>query len=113
MSQSMAGTVQSTQRFRVTGLHCASCKARLEAALAAVPGVQEARVNLADASATLTTNGPVTPRIVQEAAERSGYEMDIDSWDLPERDGREEATLLARDTLVAAVLVLPVFLVEM
>lgn len=109
----MDGTIQSTQRFRVTGLHCASCKARLEAALTAVPGVQEARVNLADASATLFMIGHVTPRSVQEAAGRSGYEMEIDSGDFPEQDVQEEATLLARDTLVAAALVLPVFLVEM
>ena len=109
----MDGTIQSTQRFRVTGLHCASCKARLEAALTAVPGVQEARVNLADASATLFMIDHVTPRSVQEAAGRSGYEMEIDSGDFPEQDVQEEATLLARDTLVAAALVLPVFLVEM
>ena len=109
----MDGTIQSTQRFRVTGLHCASCKARLEAALTAVPGVQEARVNLADASAMLFMIGHVTPRSVQEAAGRSGYEMEIDSGDFPEQDVQEEATLLARDTLVAAALVLPVFLVEM
>ena len=113
MLSSMDGTVQSTQRFRVSGLHCASCKARLENALNAVPGVQEARVNLADASATLSTIGHVTPQSVQEAAGRSGYEMEIDSGEFPEQDGREEGTLLARDTLVAAALVLPVFLVEM
>ena len=31
----------------IGGMHCASCVARVEEALAAVPGVQEARVNLA------------------------------------------------------------------
>ncbi len=113
MFSGMADTVQSTLRFRVAGLHCASCKARLEAALAAVPGVQEARVNLADASATLSMLGSVTPRSVQEAAERSGYGMEIDSGSSLEREGQEETARLARDALVAAALVLPVFLVEM
>ncbi|MYA89414.1 MAG: copper-translocating P-type ATPase [Boseongicola sp. SB0662_bin_57] len=109
----MEDTVQSTQRFRVTGLHCASCKARLEAALAAVPGIREAQVNLADASATLSMLGSVTPLSIQDAAERSGYGIEIDSGSLPEQDEREETARLARDTLVAAALVLPVFLVEM
>ncbi len=109
----MEGTVQSTQRFRVTGLHCASCKARLEAALAAVPGIQEARVNLADASATLHMLGSVTPLRIQEAAERSGYGIEIDSGNVPEQEEREDTARLSRDTLVAAALVLPVFLVEM
>ncbi len=109
----MEDTVQSTQRFRVEGLHCASCKARLEAALAAVPGILEAQVNLADASATLSMLGSVTPLSIQEAAERSGYGLEIDSGGFPEPEKQEETTRLARDTLVAAALVLPVFLVEM
>ena len=113
MSSKMEGMVQSTQRFRVAGLHCASCKARLEAALAEIPGIQEARVNLADASATLSMLGSVTPLSIQEAAERSGFGIEIDSGSFPEQEEQEETTRLARDTLVAAALVLPVFLVEM
>ena len=113
MSSKMEDMVQSTQRFRVAGLHCASCKARLEAALAEVPGIQEARVNLADASATLSMLGSVTPLSIQEAAERSGFGIEIDSGSFPEQEEQEETTRLARDTLVAAALVLPVFLVEM
>ena len=113
MSSKMEGTVQATRRFRVAGLHCASCKARLEAALSAVPGIQEARVNLADSSATLSMLGSVTPRSIREAAERSGYGIEIDSGSFPEPEERGETYRLARDTLVAAALVLPVFLVEM
>ena len=36
-----------TVRLRISGMHCASCVSRVEAALAAVPGVLAARVNLA------------------------------------------------------------------
>jgi Cu+-exporting ATPase len=34
-------------RLRIVGMHCASCVGRVEQAMAAVPGVQSARVNLA------------------------------------------------------------------
>src|SRR5262252_3480147 len=36
-----------TLRLRVSGMHCASCVARVEQAMAGVPGVSAARVNLA------------------------------------------------------------------
>ncbi len=101
------------RRFRVKGLHCASCKTRLEAALAAVPGVHDARINLADASATLSMDGDATARDVKAAAARSGYGLEIDSEGRAGQDEREETARLARDTLVAAALVLPVFLIEM
>ena len=42
-------------RFRVEGMHCASCVSRVEAGLRQVPGVVEARVNLATREATVIT----------------------------------------------------------
>src|SRR5690349_25090849 len=36
-----------TLRLRISGMHCASCVSRVESALASVPGVLAARVNLA------------------------------------------------------------------
>ena len=52
---------QST-RFGVEGMHCASCVSRVEAGLRAVPGVIEARVNLATREATvITADGAATP----------------------------------------------------
>lgn len=44
------------QRLPVTGMHCASCVRRVETALAAVPGVQSASVNLATSEASLQYN---------------------------------------------------------
>ena len=42
-------------RFRVEGMHCASCVSRVEAGLRQVPGVVDARVNLATREATVIT----------------------------------------------------------
>lgn len=39
--------------LNVDGMHCASCVGRVESALATIPGVQEARVNLATEQATV------------------------------------------------------------
>ena len=59
----------------IGGMHCASCVARVETALAAVPGVTEARVNLATERASIL----VDPSVVHEsqiaqAAAKAGYQ---------------------------------------
>jgi P-type Cu+ transporter len=65
--------------FRVAGMTCASCVSRVERALAGVPGVESAVVNLALEQATLRLD----PRIVRrealvEAVERAGYDLEFD-----------------------------------
>ncbi|MBB3897983.1 heavy metal translocating P-type ATPase [Roseococcus suduntuyensis] len=55
----------------LSGLSCASCVRRAEAALAAVPGVAEARVNLADESATVI--GTADLAALEAALRRAGY----------------------------------------
>ncbi len=53
---------QST-RFLVEGMHCASCVSKVEAGLKSVPGVVDARVNLATREATVvTTEGAALPK---------------------------------------------------
>jgi P-type Cu+ transporter len=55
----------------ISGMSCASCVRRAEAALAAVPGVMEARVNLADETASVT--GTATMAELEAALRRAGY----------------------------------------
>jgi cation transport ATPase len=43
--------VSAATTFAIEGMHCASCASRVERALADVPGVQEAAVNLATGTA--------------------------------------------------------------
>jgi Cu+-exporting ATPase len=62
-------------RFGVEGMTCASCVGRVEKALAAVPGVQSARVNLADEMADVQTDGRVAPATVIAAINAAGYEV--------------------------------------
>lgn len=57
----------------IEGMTCASCVARIERALLAVPGVREAVVNLATARAHVTHLGSDTAPLVA-AVERAGYD---------------------------------------
>jgi Cu+-exporting ATPase len=65
-------------------MSCASCVASLEAALARVPGVEQARVNLATERATVTYDADVTnvPALAQ-AIEETGYQVRTETATLP------------------------------
>jgi P-type Cu+ transporter len=58
----------------VQGMTCASCVARVERALARVPGVQAANVNLATESAQVTGDA-LDAGAVADAIERAGYNV--------------------------------------
>jgi Cu+-exporting ATPase len=69
-------------RLPIAGMTCASCVARVEKALAAVPGVQAASVNLATEAATIKRAPSVTIDALAKAVERAGYEVAHDELDL-------------------------------
>jgi len=108
-----------TVSFGVGGITCAACVGRVERALAAVPGVEEATVNLATERATVRLPaGAVDAAALRAAVERAGYEVvEAEAGTPPEdaeRAAREAATrALGRRTLGAAVLTAPLFALEM
>ncbi|MCL5059380.1 MAG: heavy metal translocating P-type ATPase, partial [Candidatus Thermoplasmatota archaeon] len=57
----------------ITGMTCASCSARVEKALARVPGVLEASVNLATERATVEMAQGASAATLMAAVERAGY----------------------------------------
>jgi len=57
----------------IEGMSCASCVARVEKALAAVQGVDEASVNLATEAASVRTDGSVGLDRLRAAIEKAGY----------------------------------------
>ena len=57
-------------RFGVEGMSCASCVGRVEKALATIPGVTAAAVNLATESAEVHTDGQVAPAAMAAAMQR-------------------------------------------
>ncbi|CAD6529771.1 Copper-exporting P-type ATPase [Paraburkholderia hiiakae] len=60
--------------LEVHGMTCASCAMRVEKALAKVPGVTRASVNLATEKATVEASGGVAPAALVAAVEKAGYE---------------------------------------
>jgi P-type Cu+ transporter len=57
----------------VVGMTCASCAGRVERALAKVPGVREASVNLATEVATVKADPALDPQAMRAAVEKAGY----------------------------------------
>src|SRR5512146_878908 len=90
MSASLAATAAPETtgdglRLPIAGMTCASCVARVEKALNAVPGVQGASVNLATEAATIKVAPSVTMEALAKAVERAGYEVAHDEFDLAVR----------------------------
>ncbi len=103
--------------LNVSSMSCASCVGRVDRALAAVPGVLEANVNLASETATVTyLEGATDPAALAKAATEAGYPAQIaEAGGTKDRVARkeEEAQDLARRVILAAVMALPVFVMEM
>jgi Cu+-exporting ATPase len=63
------------QALAIEGMSCASCVGRVEKALAAVPGVTQASVNLATEVAKVTSSTPISLATLQAAVEKAGYSV--------------------------------------
>jgi heavy metal translocating P-type ATPase len=106
-------------RLGVEGMNCGSCVRRVEQALAAVPGVAAASVNLATREATLEFDGPPpSHEVLRAALQGAGYDTPpVQDAAQPPVDHAhhhaEEADLLWRRFALAAALTLPVVLLEM
>ena len=113
------GVPEISAEFGVAGMTCASCVAHVEKAVNAVPGVNAATVNLATERVSVRYLAGVASLEDLEAAIRgAGYESHRiggdDAATEREREARErEMNGLRRSLLVAAVLTLPVFVIEM
>ncbi len=69
-------TTSAEMTFPVTGMTCASCVARVEKALAKVPGVEAASVNLATETAHVKLGSEkVAEGALEAAVERAGYKV--------------------------------------
>ncbi|MFO1294227.1 MAG: heavy metal translocating P-type ATPase [Rubrivivax sp.] len=62
-------------RLDIAGMTCASCVARVEKALKAVPGVERASVNLATEQATVQAPPTVGTAALAAAVRKAGYEV--------------------------------------
>ncbi|QTN24011.1 copper-translocating P-type ATPase [Rhizobacter sp. AJA081-3] len=73
---------ETTLSLPVEGMTCASCVGRVEKALAKVPGVARATVNLATEAAALTLSQRVPTATLTTAVEKAGYAVPHDEAEL-------------------------------
>ena len=91
----------------VTGMTCASCVARVEKALAKVPGVESASVNFATETASVVAHGDVAEAALA-AVRKAGYEAAVKAEGRGANGGAEAALAReGREVAVAALLTIP------
>lgn len=100
----------------IEGMTCASCVSRVEKALNAVNGVSTANVNLATERATVTGTASIESLIA--AIDKAGYDAKEIQASIPDQSEQlekkdQERAELKRDLIIATVLALPVFILEM
>lgn len=108
-------TIKKT--YRVSGMHCAGCAANIEKVLSRREGVAGAEVNFAASTVTVEYDpGVVSAGQLRETVDGAGFELHTDEGEdesEAERQQGEEYHALRRDTIWAATLALPVFVIGM
>ena len=108
--------VVETATIGVGGMTCASCVARVERAIKALPGVLQATVNLSTESATVEyLPDSVSRERIAQAIREAGYEAD-GGGAAPDAQQERQALELAglqRDLGFAAAFTLPLVLISM
>ncbi|MFA6429426.1 MAG: cation-translocating P-type ATPase [Patescibacteria group bacterium] len=107
-----------TIRFRVQGMHCATCAISTQKSLQKVAGVQEAAVNFASERAQVTFDETKTSlQAVKKAVHDTGYEAVMEHEHPDEHGGAHEATAshvhegyaTGKKVILAAILSIPLF----
>jgi len=106
----------NTVELSIEGMTCASCVSRVEKALNAVAGVKTANVNLATERATV--NGTASIESLIAAIDKAGYDAKEIQAAAPDQSEQlekkdQERAELKRDLILATILALPVFILEM
>jgi len=106
----------SKDRFPVTGMTCTACASSVETILMHTEGIQEASVNYATSTVSVTWDGRITPQGIDKALQEVGYGLVISTQELGEsvREAQEKNyQQLKRQTLGAAIATLPIFVLGM
>ena len=108
--------MSDTFSIRVQNMSCGACAARAQKALENVEGIEGAAVNFADESAQFRVGSAKALKEAFTALEKAGYPgaLKEDEDAAARREEKEnDVVSLRRATLLAAVLALPVFILEM
>ncbi len=101
---------QQSVRFAITGMHCASCSARIEKVLRGLDGVSSAEVNLATERAEVSYDGRlVSVRALREAIEGLGFGAERSSGSTDEFSRRRDAAMAALAAMKKRLIIMLVF----
>lgn len=99
-------------QLQILGMTCASCVARVEKALKKVEGVLNAQVNLSTEQATLTVKQVIEPELLIQQVKKAGFEARLTQAQHQDEKVQHQQRL-KRDLIIASILALPVFILEM
>ncbi len=102
--------------FPVLGMTCAGCAASVESMLGATDGVISAQVNFAANTVLVEYKKGVTPETLQKALQSVGYDLIVDAEDpnaAQEEARHEQYEKVKKQTIGAAILTLPIFILGM
>lgn len=105
-----------TVTLEIDGMNCASCAGRVEKALNAGPGILDAAVNLATETALVHyVAGAISAGQIAAISTQAGYQAQVKLASQAEKSDHKEQEIshLGRMTLLAALLALPVVVIEM
>ncbi|XWJ91118.1 copper-exporting P-type ATPase CopA [Phytobacter ursingii] len=83
--------LDDSQQLLINGMSCASCVSRVQKALQAVPGVTQARVNLAERTALVM--GSASAQDLVNAVEGAGYGAEAIEDDIKRRERQQETAI--------------------
>ncbi|EPB4438189.1 copper-exporting P-type ATPase CopA [Enterobacter hormaechei] len=87
----VADDIDDSQQLLINGMSCASCVSRVQNALQAVPGVAQARVNLAERTALVM--GCASAAELVQAVEKAGYGAEAIEDDAERRERQQETAV--------------------
>ena len=100
-------------KYKVTGMSCAACSARVEKAVSSLSDVKECSVNLL--TGDMTVSGDATPDEIIEAVKKAGYgayQADK-AVKQSQKEEQSETRALLRRFIVSLIILLPLMYVSM
>ena len=92
-----------TEKFKVTGMTCAACSARVEKAVGSLPGVENCTVNLL--TGDMSVSGNVTRSAVSDAVKRAGYGVTGEAKTEGNEGNKKESSVLAARLISSLIIV--------
>mgnify|MGYP003647282828 CR=1 FL=1 len=104
------------ETFPVTGMTCAACASSVETILSYTDGVKSAQVNFASSTVLVEYTDEISPEGLSDALTAVGYGLITEKENVEETvslNQKEHYQKLKKDTIGAAILTLPIFIIGM